>query len=104
MPPYREVYIWECLKITKYEESLVGRPGEYNIVYNMNGVGTKPATAWNTYMVENLPYTPPSADDASNYHFTNWTPTRIPITARGTFTFKANWHSAVTFDANGGTL
>ena len=117
MPPYMEVYIWECLEITEYEELLVGSPGEYDIVYLMNGVGNRPSTAKIKYRVSplpsddprasqfaSLPYVPPTVADTGGYHFSGWTPTRIPISARETFTFNAGWHNIVTFNPNGGEI
>ena len=56
IPPYREVYIWECVSVTKDEE--------YTITYDMNGHGYRPDNAWRTYTKDSiLPYSPPTALD-----------------------------------------
>ena len=37
MPPYREVYIWECTELTDEEKDIVGETAYCTVQFNTNG-------------------------------------------------------------------
>ena len=42
MPPYREVYIWECTEITDEEEQILGNVKTYTVTFNPMGGSPTP--------------------------------------------------------------
>ena len=106
MPPYRQVYIWECVSMT---DDHVARAKKYRITYDMAGHGTKPSNAWDFYMQppddsHMLPYAPNSPSNPNGYQFGGWTPAEIPCDSRGMFTFHASWNLieySISYDLNG---
>ena len=93
MPPYREVYIWQCVEVTDEERDALGM---YPIHYHMGdceGIPVDgmlgPGTA-TFYDQTALPYEPPPAE-AKGYDFREWSPTHIPSGHSGKFDFFASW-------------
>lgn len=83
MPPYKDVYIWECMAINK---------DEYAIRYNMNGIGEVPENAKTSYTPNDLSYSPPIPINPSRWvEFIQWYPDSIPVGTIGDFTFNAIW-------------
>ena len=91
MPPYMDVYIWECTD--------AGEDAIWRIFYDMGGVSgamlapETPRTYTKGEMV--TPFYPEDAT-APGWEFIGWTPACIPPNHEGDFTFRANWKSAMT--------
>lgn len=87
MPPYVEVYIWECVSV--YNSSSLWY---YDIYYNMNGHGTQPEDALTWYDDRTpLPYSPPTPSNVEGYEFKGWEPSEIPVGSRTDIVFNAKW-------------
>ena len=88
IPPYREVYIWECLETDQDEE-------QWRIKYDL-GEAKADSTArlaegtLRTYDRSLRGYAPNPAS-ADGWTFVKWRPERIPEDAEGDFTFAAEW-------------
>lgn len=130
MPPYREVYIWECLETTDEEKRISGEPWE--IVYDMGETkdGKLPPNAPRSYRTDWItPDLPKNlvAATSSHYTFVNYTddsdnhteddnrakitdlgasPGRIPDGTSGTVYLLAHWNAnkyTITWNSNGGS-
>ena len=69
---------------------------EYEVQYDMNGIGSVPDSAWRTYtndMVASTPYTPPEPE-CDGYDFVEWNPRTIPLNSTGDVLFAASWKVA----------
>ena len=89
IPPYREVYVWECLETDS-------EPEQWRIRYDL-GAAKDDATAklaegtlW-TYDRSMCGIYAPGAPTSEEWSFVEWTPSRIPEDSTGDITFTASW-------------
>lgn len=107
MPPYKEVYIWECTEVDRYVPELPEESDKYSIQYELYELGTLPSSAWEYYSKSSkLPYVPPQLSNVNGYQFIGWNPKSIQPGESGNKVFYANWKPLeyrIVFIFNDGT-
>mgnify|MGYP003290294380 CR=1 FL=1 len=79
IPPYREVYMWECVEGDDYYHddgnNQITQKKSYSISYDMNGHGEVPTGVSTSYDEDTpLPYNPPAPVNVNGYIFNGWMP------------------------------